>query len=173
MALNPLHANRGPSIYLVAIIRYTDKTVVAHVSVSNDVTKEGVRELIASNGNCQEGKRYSAIGESQSIHYTLDQNGRIYGMVTEPKYSARVAFAALEELIGNCQKEFGYRIAAATEGSLSKTARPILQDWIEKYSSPANFDKLTAVQEKVDIVKTVMKDNSKYSVLLLCTVSPL
>ena len=161
MAFNPLHANRSPSVYLVAIIRYTDKAVVASYAVSNDVTKEGVRELIASNASVQPGKRYTSVGESYSIHYVLDQSGRVYAMVTEPKYSPRVAFSGLEELMTTSQKEFGYRIAAASEGSLSKAARPILHDFVEKYSNPADFDKLVAVQDKVEVVRSVMKENSE------------
>ena len=163
MAFNPLHANRTPAVFLVAIIRYTDKAVVASYAVSNDVTKEGVRELIASNASVQPGKRYSAVGESYSIHYVLDQSGRVYAMVTEPKYSPRVAFSGLEELMTTSQKEFGYRIAAASEGSLSKAARPILHDFVEKYSNPADFDKLVAVHDKVEVVRSVMKENSRIS----------
>ena len=59
MAYNPLHtlSNSPPAaLSLVAVIRYTDKTVVAHYSISQDVTKEGVRELIASNASCVPGR---------------------------------------------------------------------------------------------------------------------
>lgn len=165
MAINPLHANRGPTIFLVAVIRYTDKKIVASYSVSQDVTKEGVRELIASNASCVPGKRYSAVGDSQAVHYMLDSNGRVYAMVTEPRYPTRVAFAAIDEIMTTFQKEFGARIASATEGSLSKSAKPILADNMSKYANPGSMDKLTAVQDKVEVVKTVMKDNIQQMLL--------
>lgn len=172
MAFNPLHNSAGsPALFMVSVIRYTDKAVVASYSVSEAITKEGVRELVASNGSCQPGKRYSAVGQSQAVHYTLDQHGRVYAIVSEPKYPPRVAFSALDELISSFQKEFGFRIAAAKEGSLSKAARPMLKDFIDKFENPRNVDKLVAVQERVEVVKTVMKDNSKFNCLysyLIC-----
>ena len=35
----------------------------------------------------------------------------------------------------------------------------MLQEISEKYADPSSCDKLTAVQEKIDVVKTTMKDN--------------
>ncbi len=118
MTTNPLHA----------ILRHSDKTVVATYSPGKEVTKEGIRECVAANANIQSGKRYTSTGDSQAIHYCLDAQGRVYSLVTNPRYSPRIAFLALEELQKQFGKEFGPRVASATEGSLTKPARTILQD---------------------------------------------
>ena len=101
MTTNPLHGN-NPQVYMVAVVRYADKTVVAYYSSSKEVTKEGIRECIAGNANIQPGKRYTAQGDTQSIHYVLDTQGRVYSVVTNTRYSPRVAFLAL----GKCTCSF-------------------------------------------------------------------
>lgn len=154
---NPLHANL-PQVYMVAVLRSTDKTVVAAYTTSREVTKEGVRECIAGNPSMEPGKRFSSQGQTQSIHYVCDQQGRVYAIVTNPSYSPRVAFIALEEL----QTEFsdyGRQVPTATEESLSKVARLVLKGVVDKYANPQAADKLTEVQGKIGIATTVMKDN--------------
>jgi hypothetical protein len=130
-ALNPLHTNI-PKIYMVAILRYSDKTVVATYSTSKEVTKEGIRELVAGNAQMTAGRRYTSQGDSQSIHYTLDAQGRVYAVVTNPQYPPRVVFGALDELQSSFA-EFDSKVANATEESLSKPARLLLKDFTEKY----------------------------------------
>eukprot|EP01033_Poteriospumella_lacustris_P014269 gene14269-10200_t len=157
MTSNPMHAT--PNIFILAVVRSADKTVVASYLRSNEVTVEGVRECIASNPSMVRGKRYSATGPAQTIHYTLDPQGRVFSIVTAPKYPLRIAFAALDELQEMFNREIGIRVASATEGSLSRPAAAIFKHIYEKYENPAKVDKLTSVQEKVDVVKSVMKEN--------------
>eukprot|EP01035_Chromulina_nebulosa_P022908 gene22908-29674_t len=151
--------NSRSQIFLIAVVRFSDKTVIATLSKTKDVTVEGVRECIASNGNIVTGKRYTTKGENYSIHYTQDAQGRVYSLVTTLSYSPRIAFTAIDELIHNYGKELGPRSASATENSLSKVAKPILDNIIEKFGDPASVDKLSAVQEKIDIVQMTMKEN--------------
>lgn len=132
MTVNPLHQGGQPLIFMIAVLRHSDKTVVASYSSNKEVTKEGIRECVAGNAGIQPGKRYCAQGETQSIQYTLDAQGRVYSVVTSPKYPARVAFMALEELQQKFGKDFGPRVASATEESLNKTARYLLKEVADK-----------------------------------------
>lgn len=119
-------------VYLAAVLRSSDKTVVASYQQERDVTVEGVRECIAGNGSIETGKRYSSQGDTQSIHYMIDQQGRVYSIVTSPTYSLRTAFRAIDELQDKFGRELGHRIATATEQSLSQAAVPIMKQIFQK-----------------------------------------
>ncbi len=119
-------------IYLLVVLRASDKTIVASYQEGNDVTVEGVRECVAGNANIQLGKRYTSQGDSQSIHYLIDPQGRVYSVVTTPNYSLRSAFSAVEEFAECFGRDLGARIASATEQSLSGTARPIMKQIFQK-----------------------------------------
>jgi hypothetical protein len=130
---NPLHQGGiVPQIFMAAVLRQADKTVVAVYQVSKDVTKEGVRECVAGNGNIQTGRRYTSEGDKQSIHYTLDAQGRVYAMVTNKRYPNRVAFMALEELQKQFGKELGPRVPNAIEESLNRPARQIMKGVVDR-----------------------------------------
>lgn len=105
MSSNPLHAQS--LIYMLAVVRFSDKKVVASYSMTKEVTKEGIRECIAGNGNIQIGKRYTSQGDTQSIHYIMDAQGRVYTLVSSPRYSPRIAFAALSEFQQTFGTEYG------------------------------------------------------------------
>lgn len=130
MIANSLHdANK---IYLIAVLRSSDKTVVASYQQESDVTVEGVRECVAGNASIDTGKRYSSQGDTQSIHYTIDPQGRVYAMVTSPQYSMRRAFRALDELIEKFGRDLGHKIATASEQSLSQASVPIMKQIYQK-----------------------------------------
>jgi hypothetical protein len=134
--------------------RFSDKTVVAALS-NGEVDKEGVRyvileviqivfltsgfndkllrEQVASNNFAKPGGRYSATGQTQCIHYLLDQYSKVYAIVTAPNYPARVAFLALEELKDDFQEKFGTRSATQGEESLSKLSQTMLRGIMDKY----------------------------------------
>eukprot|EP01041_Mallomonas_annulata_P003605 gene3605-7173_t len=155
MSKNPMHKK---GIFLVAVMRHTDKIICAYYS-TGEYDKEGVRELVSSNGSAKLGMRYSVSGASQSVHYYLDSTGRIYAIVTDPKYPVRVAFGVLDELQKGFQKDFGGKVAGATEDSLSKPSRTLLKDIADRYADPAAGDQLVAVQAKIDVVKSEMQQN--------------
>eukprot|EP00607_Mallomonas_marina_P002890 CAMPEP_0182429246 /NCGR_PEP_ID=MMETSP1167-20130531/25623_1 /TAXON_ID=2988 /ORGANISM="Mallomonas Sp, Strain CCMP3275" /LENGTH=198 /DNA_ID=CAMNT_0024612647 /DNA_START=200 /DNA_END=793 /DNA_ORIENTATION=+ len=158
MPLNPLH-KQGGRVYLLAVMRFSDKTVCAYYAISNEYDKEGVRELVASNASAKLGMRYSVTGPAQSVHYFLDPAGRVFAMVTDPKYPVRVAFGILDEFHKSFTEEFGSKIASAPEDGLNRSSRTMLQSFVEKYADPADADALVAVQSKIDIVKTEMQQN--------------
>jgi hypothetical protein len=130
MAMNPLQ--EAHRIFLLVVLRSSDKTIVASFQQDRDVTVEGVRECVAGNGNIQPGKRYSSQGETQSIHYIVDGQGRVYSIVTSPQFPLRTAFRALDELQERFRLDFGSRIAKATEQSLSEAATPIMKQIFQK-----------------------------------------
>lgn len=134
MAYNPLN-NSAPTqnIFLLAVVRSTDKCIVASYVRSNEVTIEGLRECIASNPSMIRGKRYSSQGSAQAIHYTLDPQGRVFSLVSAAKYPPRVAFAALDEFQELFNKELGIKAANANEGALSRPASALFKLIYEKY----------------------------------------
>lgn len=127
---NPLHSNRS-QIYMLAVLRYSDKTVVATYSPSKDVTKEGIRECVAGNAQMTPGRRYTSQGNIQAIHYSTDAQGRVYAIVTNPNYPSRVAFAAIDELQSEFA-DFGSQVAAAGEDGLSKASKLTLKAIADK-----------------------------------------
>lgn len=131
MAVNPLHVV-NTNVFILAVLRASDKSVLASFVRSKEVTVEGVRECVASNAGLSTGKRYTSQGDTQSIHYTLDQNGRVFAIVTVPKYPPRVAFTALEEMKESFQREFGPRMSTATENTLTKAAAPLFRQLYDK-----------------------------------------
>jgi len=146
-------------ILLIVVLRSADKTIVASLATSKEVSKEGVRELVASNHSMLINKKYANNGSSQSIFYTLDAQGRVYALVTKAGYSARVAFAALEDLRSAFSEELGPRVASATNDSLNKVSVPIFRDILSQYGDSSKADALTSVQGKLDVVTSQMKDN--------------
>jgi hypothetical protein len=136
MTSNPLHKSGGPSsssLFLIAVVRFSDKAVIASFRRDNEFTVEGVRECIAGTANIQQGKRYTSQGESQSIHYILDVQGRVYSIVTDQKYPPRVAFMGLDELVQTFSRELGPRVITASENSLTRAAQQIFREIYEKY----------------------------------------
>lgn len=120
------------NILILAVMRFSDKRIIASYHRSKEITIEGLRECVAGNASIQAGKRYSNQGTSQSIHYTLDAQGRVFAMVSAIDYSPRVAFGALDELQQLFNKELGIRAASAMENGLSKSAQPIFNHIFEK-----------------------------------------
>mmetsp|Transcript_14390 Transcript_14390/g.23809 ORF Transcript_14390/g.23809 Transcript_14390/m.23809 type:complete len:227 (+) Transcript_14390:104-784(+) len=152
--------SRRNQIFLIAVLRYSDKTVCACYSSGHDVDKEGVREQVASNAHARPGGKYTATGDLQSIHYCLDHMGRIYSIVTNPSFSVRTAFIILEEFQQSFQRDFGSRLSTASEESLSRVSTPMLRDFCEKSESPViSDDKLNSIHEKLDVVRTTMQEN--------------
>ena len=105
------------------------------------------------------GKKYSQKGATYIVNYLLDASGRVYIVVTNLNYSPRIAFKIIEEFQQAFQSEFGLKVPAAKEESLTRPAKKLFLTLYEKFSNPGNMDQLTNVQTKLDIVKTNMQDN--------------
>ena len=142
-----------------AVLRFSDKRIVATYSAAGEVDKEGIRELIAGNPSCIAGKKYSSKGTTQVVNYTLDASGRVYVVVTNNAYSTRVAFAVVEELQETFLKEYGQKVPSATEESLSKPSKKLFLMLFEKYCNPSKVDQLSNVQNKLEVVKSTMQEN--------------
>lgn len=133
MTQNPLHdGGNKVSILILAVMRFSDKRIIASFQRSKEITIEGLRECVAGNASIQAGKRYSSQGPNQSINYSLDAQGRVFAMVTSHGYSPRIAFGALDEMQQLFNKELGVKAASATENSLSKAAQPIFGHIFQK-----------------------------------------
>jgi Synaptobrevin/Regulated-SNARE-like domain len=105
------------------------------------------------------GRRYTNEGDLCSVHFVADDANRVYTVVTDKQYPARVAFALLDEVQSKFLTKVGDKSLAAKEGSLSRTMRSSFTDVCLKYDDVKNVDKLASVQGKVDAVKSRMEDN--------------
>jgi hypothetical protein len=134
MTFNPLHNGNSKdlNLYILAVMRSSDKVMVAYSVRSRDVTIEGIRECVAGNSSIQAGKRYTSQGQAQCIHYTRDYQGRVFALVSSPKYSPRIAFALLDEFQSRFNAELGPRVPTALENGLSKMAQSIFKEMFEK-----------------------------------------
>lgn len=132
MTTNPLHASSSTNIFIFAVMRSSDKCVIASYLRTRDLTIEGVRECVAGNAGIMAGKRYTSQGSTQSIHYTLDAQGRVFALVTTPKYPVRVAFGCLDEFQQLFNKDLGIKAASAGEGSLSKASSALFRHLHDK-----------------------------------------
>jgi hypothetical protein len=135
---NPVHSNSANSIFLIAVIRFSDKVVVASSLFSrSSISIEGVRECVAGNtANIQPGKRFTSSGDFQAIHYQLDAQGKVYAIVTSPNFSTRIAFCALDDVVSKFKSEIGNKVVSASEGSLNKMAHSIFKEIYDRYNTP-------------------------------------
>lgn len=51
------------------------------------------------------------------------------------------------------------KIANATEDGLNRSSSNMLRDLSERFANPSKIDSISSVQEKVDVVKSTMKEN--------------
>ena len=118
-----------------AVLRFSDKTVLALFANSKAVSKNFVSETIAKQQGAKPivpGKKYTTQGADVALHYTLDPHGRIYAIVSSAEFSPRIVFMALDELKVTFAKDFGPKCSSATENSLSKAAGPLLSGILQK-----------------------------------------
>jgi hypothetical protein len=130
MTYNPIHGQMN--ILILAVIRSTDKTVISSFIRNKSLTIEGIRECVAANARMAAGKKYTSQGQENSIHYTLDPQGRVFAMVTISKYPPRIAFTALNEFRDMFNRQLGMKAATATEGALTQLSKPIFKHIYEK-----------------------------------------
>eukprot|EP00600_Ochromonadales_sp_CCMP1393_P002607 CAMPEP_0174988382 /NCGR_PEP_ID=MMETSP0004_2-20121128/20095_1 /TAXON_ID=420556 /ORGANISM="Ochromonas sp., Strain CCMP1393" /LENGTH=198 /DNA_ID=CAMNT_0016241593 /DNA_START=136 /DNA_END=729 /DNA_ORIENTATION=- len=145
---------------LIAVLRSTDKTVVACYQQDKEVTVEGVRECVAGNASIESNKRYSFQGEYQSIHYKVDAQGRVYSAVTTRNYPLRIAFRAIHEIMEKFGRDFGSEVAVATEKSLSHASNQTMRGIFGMYEyPPSSNERIDEVNDKLDIVKSRMQES--------------
>ncbi|CAM9186159.1 unnamed protein product [Choristocarpus tenellus] len=104
-------------------------------------------------------KRYTSEGAMFCIHFTADERNRVYTCVTDKDYPARIAFMMLEEMQSKFLTKVGEKSLTAKEGSLNRSMKSSFSDLCIKYDDIRNVDRMAAVQDKVDVVKTIMEDN--------------
>eukprot|EP01066_Platyproteum_vivax_P020723 Platyproteum_vivax@DN8658_c0_g1_i1.p1 len=86
----------------------------------------------------------------------------VYGVVCRDQdYAERHAFALIGEMIAVVQTaETKDKVMVSTLGSSGlKNYKKNFKELLDKYQTPAKFDKTADVQQKVDDVKGVMEDN--------------
>eukprot|EP00611_Tribonema_gayanum_P010038 TRINITY_DN1995_c0_g2_i1.p1 TRINITY_DN1995_c0_g2~~TRINITY_DN1995_c0_g2_i1.p1 ORF type:complete len:226 (-),score=79.02 TRINITY_DN1995_c0_g2_i1:104-781(-) len=148
-------------VTFIGVYRFLDQICVASYSPKGDTNDEfAVKSVItAPNVFVEPGRRYTNEGDVCCVHFVADDANRVYTVVTDKQYPARVAFALLDEAQSKFVTKVGDKSLAAKEGSLSKTMRSSFADICLKYDDVKNVDKLAAMQGKVDAVKTKMEDN--------------
>lgn len=118
-------------LLLLAVLRQP-AIAMASLRLSNSLTTDVVKEVIINNKDIFPNKKYTSKGSAFNIHYTLDTEGVIYAIVTEPNYPARVIYPALDEMAKKISEKLGARLGGASENGLNKSARPLLSEIADK-----------------------------------------
>jgi vesicle-associated membrane protein 7 len=82
-----------------------------------------------------------------------------FAVVTGLRYPSRVATQMLTEIYDEFSKTLGQKAASAAPNSMSKSSKPLLSKYCQKYGDVRSVDKASALMDKVDIVKGQMQDN--------------
>lgn len=147
-------------ITFLGVVRFTDRVLVAGYSPSEADDALIIKELMSNPETFVEPrKRYTSEGRMFAIHFVADDENRVYSCVTDKEYPARIAFAMLEEMQTKFLTKVGDKALTAREGSLTRTMKSSFSDLCIKYDDIRNVDRMAAVQDKVDVVKTTMQDN--------------
>jgi len=155
------------ALYMICVLRHSDEVLVASFSTSKDLDTEDVVEIVSEKvGKMTVGKRYSEPGdEGITVHFTLDGKGRIFAIMTKSDYPQRVAFSVLEELKEQFGGEFGSMVKGAKANSISKDAKHMFKQLVDKWADPAQTgDALTKVQAKLDQATDTMKENIQIAI---------
>ena len=103
--------------------------------------------------------------EGYTAHHFIDQQGHFVFLLTKKQYSHRCANKCLIEFLDIFLTTFKKKIISSVskkkckEGELSKMARPIFVDIMDKYEDVEGVDALMRSQQKVEDAKSVMTDN--------------
>jgi len=148
---------------MMGVMKYNDQSIIAYYATNKTVTRDSLIDCIASNKAIKADKGYSSSVQSQyTIHYFLDSSSNcIYIYATSLAYPPRVAFSALKKFKSNFSQEYSSKIANATDGSLTNSAKPMLTQLFQEFVDPTANDKLSEVQNKINVVQDNMKENIK------------
>ncbi|KAG5181470.1 hypothetical protein JKP88DRAFT_263587 [Tribonema minus] len=148
-------------VSFIGVYRFLDQICVAQYSPKGDTNDSiAVKSVISSpNVFVEPGRRYTNEGDVCCVHFVADDSNRVYTVVTDKQYPARVAFALLDEVQSKFLTKVGEKSLSAKEDTLSRTMRSSFADICLKYDDVKNVDKLASVQGKVDAVKTKMEEN--------------
>jgi hypothetical protein len=148
---------------MMGVMKYNDQSIIAYYATNKTVTRDSLIDCIASNKAIKADKGYSSSVQSQyTIHYFLDSSSNcIYIYATSLAYPPRVAFSALKKFKSNFSQEFGSKISNASDGSLTSSAKQMLINLFQEFADPTSNDKLTDVQNKINVVQDNMKENIK------------
>jgi hypothetical protein len=97
--------------------------------------------------------------EGYTSHYFITEKGHFAYLITTSEYNHRCASKLLNEFIELFQSNFKKKIAKCKDGELSKPARPLFVELIEKYEDVEGIDALLRSHQKLEDAKSVMSDN--------------
>lgn len=104
-------------------------------------------------------KRYTVEGDHFNVNFMADDRSRVFIAVTLKSYPERVTFVMIEEMQSKFLEKCGEKALTSKEGALDKTSKSIFKEICAKYSDLAQVDRVSAVAEKVESVKSTMQDN--------------
>lgn len=151
------------AIFYLGVFRFSDKVCVAGYANKNsdaNITDKPIIEILSNDEiYLQPGRNYTEEGEIYSISYVADDENRVFAVVTERSYPARVTFTLLEELRDNFMQDFAEKSLTAKKHSLSGKTKPILKALLNKYDDLQSVDKISYLNDQIDVVKTQMQEN--------------
>jgi len=141
----------------LAVARVSSKDIVASLVVDSRDNPEQyqntVMEVLGAPGfagKVTAGARYRLAGDVNAFNFTIDQEQRVYVLISALEYPERLAFQLINEMIPKFQQEFGAAALTSPAKGLDGKARKMFQTLVEQYNDPARMDKLARVQKQVD-----------------------
>jgi len=97
--------------------------------------------------------------DQHQVVYGADKDAICCAVITGTKYPSRIAIQMLTELYNNFISAHGPAARTAAENSLTKKAKPVMQEACRKFEDLSKVDKTAKVLGQVDAVKGQMQDN--------------
>jgi len=97
--------------------------------------------------------------DMHQVVYGADSEGMCLAVVTGLKYPSRTAIQMITDLYQPYSEKFSLQAKAATQGALTKSSKPLLKEYCQKYDDSSKVDKASALNSKVEAVKGTMQDN--------------
>lgn len=152
----------------LAVGRVKDAVTLASFSDTEtaqqrEQTEEIFKKLLAAaRQKLKPGQRTRLQWNDGSVCCLMDQQGSLlYCVVTSfMEYPERFAYQLLQELMGAVSQQGSVEDVA--ENGLTAVLKPKMQELLEKYEDPANFDQTQQALDKVNVVKSVMQENIRH-----------
>jgi len=138
-----------------------DRCVVASLAYNSSVDLNGVKQVLEQKMGMQAGTHYSFSTGQSTWHLMADADGRIFILITQASYPARVAAQCVDELSRTFLVKAGEKSLTAKEKGLDKACKSLFDKLCQKYDNVNEIDTLSGVTAKVESVKVVMQDNVK------------
>jgi hypothetical protein len=140
-------ASFSPAIDDEALMSEQYQAVVRDVLNAEDFSKK-----------VEVGARYRLVADRNAFNFTIDEQNRVFIIITDIDFSERIVFQMLHRFIIAFKKDFGEQSLTCRAGALDGKAKNLFQSLVAEYDDPTKVDKISDIIGKVDkVTQTVIK----------------